>query len=84
MVSKDAGQIRGAEVPETRADSLESRICGSKDGDIAKVVHGVHKVGAGEGASQRGQSGSDSSVGRALGQSEDFPNDMYHAYEQMG
>jgi hypothetical protein len=52
MVGKDTGKIGSAEVPETRANGLESRVRRRKNGNVAKVVHGVHEVGAGKGAGQ--------------------------------
>jgi len=46
VVCQDVGKVGCTETSETRADSLESRVRGREDGNVAEVVDDVDEAGA--------------------------------------
>lgn len=59
MIIEDTGQLIGSHAVDERADGVEGRVVGRKDGDVGQVVEGLFDAGAAEGADGGGQTGVD-------------------------
>ena len=83
MVSKNAGNVLGAEVAKRRSNVLESLVVGGENGDVGSVVDGVKQIGRIDGSTEGRESSSGKCVGSVLGNSQHSVNDVNHTTSKV-